>query len=369
MNKHKKTFRMEELSPGMVLAENVYDNDGNILLSEGLALRDVYISKIKELDINSVKILSTVSESPIIDNNFKNILKRDLEIKEAKYEARKIVQDTFNKVYTGKGVQSERIFLVVNKIIDEILMNEDIVLNLSHMKSIDDYVFEHSVNVTIISILLGIHLGFNKIQLIELGVGAILHDIGKMLVPQEILNKPSQLNNEEFDVIKQHTVLGYELVRKIKNISLKSCRVVLQHHEKVGGSGYPEGKTIDDIHIYSRIVAIADVFDALTSDRVYSEKIDPHRATAIIIEGIENHFEHNLVKLFINIFKYYPKGLRVTINSNEVGYVIKEREARPKVKILVDEYGNKLANHFEVDLFTNPKNQIIDFNLEGMIKI
>lgn len=368
MNKRKKIFALDELVVGMVLAENIYDSDGNILLSEGLSLREVYIKKMRELDITNIKIYSSAFENPLIDSTFNNALKRDLDIKEARFEAGRIIRKTFDNVYNDKGIQAEKIFVVVNKIIDEILQNDDIILNLSDMKSVDDYVFEHSVNVAIISILLGVHLGFNKVQLIELGIGAILHDIGKMLVPQEILNKPSKLSDEEFDVIKNHTVLGYEVVRKIKSISIKSCRVVLQHHEKVCGSGYPDGKTIDDIHIYSRIVAIADVFDALTSDRVYSEKIDPHRATSIIIDSINTHFEASLVKLFVNIFRYFPKGLRVKMNSNEVGYVIEERFDRPRIKVLVDEYGNILGNHFEIDLFKNPKNQIIDFSLDGMIK-
>jgi len=169
--------------------------------------------------------------------------------------------------------EMKQVKALVRQIISELLENEDILSNLSSIKSLDDYTFEHSVNVCLISLMIGIGLSFAMPRLKELGTGALLHDIGKLTIPEEILKKPSRLTVDEFNLIKKHTLYGYEMLKDNKNVSMVSAFIALAHHERYDGSGYPLKLKGDDIHNCARIVAMADVFDAMTSDRVYRRRL------------------------------------------------------------------------------------------------
>lgn len=223
---------------------------------------------------------------------------------EAMYTMKNII-DTF--IYKDRNGIS-RVKEAVANIFDELLDNRDILHCLTDLRFLDDYTFAHSINVCIISIIVGIGLKFNLLRLTELGVGAILHDVGKLKISEYILKKPSKLTVEEFEEVKKHTTYGYEILKNIKNISPASSYIALGHHERCDGSGYPLQLKGLDIHQYARIVAVADVFDALTTDRVYRKKLCRHDAYEYIESLGYNYFDQEIINAFFESIVVYQSN-------------------------------------------------------------
>lgn len=349
-----------QLKAGMVLGETLYDESDNILLAKGIELRHSYIEKILQLTVETV-LISDVSkyffDEPALSgvDPVLNMVNRDMIVSETRQEAESLVKDFMKDLSKTQNVANiDKILIVVNQIIDEILSNDEIAFNLGDLKSVDDYTFEHSVNVCVLSLLTGIMFGLKKVTLVELGIGAILHDIGKILVPQDILGKPGLLDDMEFDTVKRHSRLGYDVLQRIKGIALASAEVALYHHERVDGNGYPNGMSSEEIPFYSKIVAVADVFDALTSDRVYSRHITPYKAVEYIVSMVGAHFDEEIVKRFCRQLGFYYKGLYVKLNTGETAQVMTPNFSRPVVRVLTDSNGIELRHYYEIDIQKNP---------------
>jgi len=349
---------VENLEVGMILGEDIIDDTGNTLLARGQELRNLYIDKIEKLGTQQVLILEISkghdqSEEYEYEDDNEHI-KRKLIAEETRDEAQKAIKECMDSVLKDCPFGVGKLVLVIDKIISEILNSEDVTINLAELKSVDDYTFRHSVNVSVFAIVTGIALGLNKNELIELGMGAILHDIGKMLIPDEILNKPGVLNDNEFDIIKIHPVYGYEVLRKISDVSENSAKVALHHHERFDGKGYPDELINGGIHIYSKIVAVVDVFDALTSNRVYSRKVSPYKAMEYIISMAEAHFESVIISKFIKFVGYYYRGQMVRLNTGEVAVVNQKHQSKPVVRVVLDNNGKRVKDFYEIDLNKNP---------------
>lgn len=357
-----RVIRSSELEEGMVLAEPIYDNEGKLLLSEGSVLRPVYIQKIIDLGLSVTKILDGECSIMTRVSDFETAVMKDTILKSTRNDAKEAVRQCMEKVVVRSQVDMDRLYLVVNQIIDEIFSNEVVTMNLSQLREVDHYIFEHSVNVCILSLITGIYMGFNKVRLVELGIGALLHDIGKILVPQDVLNKPDQLDDDEFGILKLHTMRGYEALKHTKQFSEASLEAILSHHERCDGNGYPMRKTKDNLHVYAKIVSVADVFDAVTADKVYRKKEDPYRAMYYIIDELDTKFDREIVKKFLKVVGYYPLGLYVTLNNGEYGVITKVHKNRPTVRILYDMAGTPIKEYFIVDLQKNPTVAIVDID-------
>lgn len=364
MNVILKRIPTEALEAGMVLGETLYDHSGNVLLSKGIELRHAYIEKIAQLNLDTV-LISDISkyifEEPALSvvDPVLSMVNRDMIVAETRSDATALVKDFMDGLGGPAGTPNiDKLLLIVNQIIDEILKNDEIAFNLGDLKSVDDYTFEHSVNVCVLALLSGISMGLKKVALVELGIGAILHDIGKILIPQDILNKPGLLDDDEFNTVKRHARLGYDVLNRIKGVSQASSAVALYHHERYDGNGYPNGMHNESIPLYSRIVAIADVFDALTSDRVYSRKISPYKAMEYVISMVGAHFDQEIVKRFTRQMGFFYKGLHLVLNTGETAVVTVAQSARPVVRVLRDARGMEMTSHYEIDLLKNPGVQI-----------
>lgn len=360
MNVILKRVPTDKLESGMVLGETLYDHSGNILLSKGIELRHAYIEKIGHLGLNTI-LISDVSKYIFEESGLSvvdpvlNMVNRDIIIAETRSDAVNLTRGFMADLGGGAAAPNiDKMLLIVNQIIDEILKNDEIAFNLGDLKSVDDYTFEHSVNVCVLALISGMSLGLKKVALVELGIGAILHDIGKILIPQDVLNKPGLLDDEEFNMVKRHARLGYDVLNRIKGVSQASAAVALYHHERHDGNGYPNGIKHEDIPLYSRIVAIADVFDALTSDRVYSKKISPYKAMEYVVSMVDAHFDSETVKRFTKQIGFFYKGLYLELNTGETAVVVNAQHARPVVRVLKDAQGVDVTNHYEIDLLKNP---------------
>ncbi|MCR4435826.1 MAG: HD-GYP domain-containing protein [Clostridiales bacterium] len=336
-----RKVHIDNIVPGAKVAKAIFTPDGRILLTSGEELKKKYIDKLRDNNITELYIEDEISRE--IDG-------QDVICQETRTEATVLVKNLMNNYALAN---TTRIQETVNRIINDLLNNDDILLILSDIKSVDDYTFEHSVNVCILSLIIGIGLGFNMDRLKELGVGALLHDIGKLRIPEEILKKPSQLTIDEFEEIKKHTIYGYEILKKSGKIHMVSAFIAFGHHERYDGSGYPLQLKGDNIHQFARIVAVADVYDALTSDRVYRKKLQPHEVIEYITSLGTHHFDQRIVDTFVRFVTLYPVGTGVILNTKARGLVVKvnkDMPTRPLVRIIYDEESKKLQEYYEIDL-------------------
>lgn len=339
---------------GAKLARDVFSRDGGILLSQGAELKESYIEKLKNYGITELFIDDDISAGVEITDVVRANTRRDGE---------RLIRDMMASYSFSDTLEVENVKELVNEIINELMDNDDIIDNLSTIRSVDKYTFEHSVNVCILSLITGIGLGYDSNLLRDLGVGAILHDIGKLRISSEILQKPSQLTVEEFEEIKKHTVYGYEILKKNSDINIISSYIALGHHERFDGTGYPLQLKGENIQQCTRIVAVADVYDALTSDRVYRKKLKPNEVFEYITSLGSHHFDKNVVDSFVKYVSIYPLGSGVILSTRERGIVVKvnrELPTRPVVRVVYDDRLCRLADFVEVDLSEKRNIFIVD---------
>ncbi len=344
------------IPPGLYrLGLNIYNSSGRLLLAKGVLLTDIYLRKLHDLGI---------SEIYVEDSSTQDIVIKETISPETKRRALNIITKEFTKVSSFKSekkvnIQTKLFQEAVDSILEELRNNKSALLNLVNLKTFDDYTYVHSFNVTIYSLIIGMDLYLNEEKLRKLGLGAIFHDIGKMTIPIEILNKKGSLTSEEYEIIKSHTKEGYKILGKVPNMPAVSRHVALSHHERCDGKGYPKGLTCDKIPLFSRIVAVADVYDALTTERPYRKKILPHEAIEILMASAGPHLDFEMVRIFEKRIAPYPIGTTVRLTTGEVG-VVKDVKygftTRPTIKVLYDKNGNKLPPDkvYELDLIEHP---------------
>lgn len=338
-----RKVNVDSISGGK-LARTIFSPDGGVLLSEGVEVTNGFVERLKQYGIFEVYLKDDISAG---------IEVKDVIEEQTRNEALVLVKKLMDDYQFSPILDVSKVKIMVNKILGELLENDNILYNLSEIKSVDDYTFQHSVNVCILSLITGIGLGFDHRALKELGIGAMMHDIGKLCIPREILLKPSQLTVEEFEEIKKHTILGYELLKKSDQVDLTSAYIAFGHHERYDGSGYPLQLKDENIQICARIVAIADVYDALTSDRVYRKKLRSNEVYEYITTLGVHHFDPKIIESFVKYVSIYPVGTGVLLNTGERGIVLRDNRlmpTRPVIRIIYDKTSKKHAIYKEIDL-------------------
>ena len=250
-------------------------------------------------------------------------------------KTRSYVDEMLTETRTGKIINTQKAKSIVAELANNIIENSDAAIWLTNLKSRDEYTAIHSVNVCVLSLAFGKALGLENNQLTELGIGALLHDIGKMYVSLETLNKPGKLTNKEFNTIKLHPVTGYKMLLKSKGLSDNSLDIVKSHHERLDGTGYPDGLKEDEIRYLTRLVTIIDVYDAITSDRVYHDGMTSHEALKSMYEWAPGNFDIQLVQSFIRSIGIFPVGSLVELKSGHIGLVVKTNEEQRLKPVLI----------------------------------
>lgn len=270
-----------------------------------------------------------------------------------------VTRSIFRAARLGRAVGVRQSRRVLRGLVDEILQNEASMLGLTALRDFDEYTFVHSVNVSILAVALGRRLGLPKPQLLELGLAALLHDVGKSQVPLDVLNKPGRLTEEEFALVREHTWRGALALVRTPTGSAKPWRamaVAFEHHLRVDLAGYPRTRRARDLSLFTRIVAVADGFDAATSKRVYQ---DVPWSPADVLRGMQDASRHGLdpvlVKVFAQMMGTYPVGTVVVLDSGEVGVVMAANPApefcaRPKVRLVLDPSGRRVDGVVVLDL-------------------
>jgi HD-GYP domain-containing protein (c-di-GMP phosphodiesterase class II) len=243
------------------------------------------------------------------------------------------------RVTFGETVDTKMAKAAVAECVASILQSPDAFLWLIQLKNRDEYTAQHSLNVRVLSIVLGRHINLSNASLQNVGLCGLMHDMGKMLIPDQILNKPGKLDADEMEIMRTHTTQGYELLRSSDNMYPGAIKTALMHHEMLNGKGYPNRLNHRDIPLFARIVTIADIYDAMTSDRVYQKGRTHLEATSILADMSGDNLEERLVTKFIESMGIYPPGCIVMLTNGAIAIVVEINEPvrlRPKIIILLD---------------------------------
>lgn len=268
--------------------------------------------------------------------------------------ARELVYSMHFDVRMGKLVDTNATRKVVGELVDSIVRNPDTQIWLAQLREKDDYTAEHSLSACIFCLAFGRHMGLDEAALTELGLGAILHDIGKLRIPAEILNKPAELTVNERQLINLHPEYGRDILLETGGLSEAVLEMVYCHHETVDGKGYPRGLSKDDIPLYARMLAVVDSYDAMTTKRVFRSQISSYEALKVMYGWRGDRYDTEMVEQFIQCLGIYPVGCLVELQSGEVGIVMsnnnKAHRLRPKVLLVLNREKRRLKKPRVVDL-------------------
>lgn len=264
------------------------------------------------------------------------------------YQAAKtIVQNAMQDVRLGRAINVDAVKDVITDMTESVFRNPDALPSLSRLKQFDEYTFYHSVNTALLAMSLGRSLGFDRSMIHLAGVGTLLHDIGKMKVPLEILNKPGRFEPHEMEIIKQHVLRGVEVLSNQTGLGDTYIQPALEHHERVNGDGYPHKRAHQDISQVGLITAVVDIYDAMTSDRCYHKGKPAHEVLQLLYRlSLEGHLDPTLVQRFIQVVGVYPVGSVVEFNTGETGIVKRINHDAPlaPVVLFVKTAGNTLLS-------------------------
>ncbi len=263
------------------------------------------------------------------------------------------VKEMVQAVNLDKASNLRKMNTIVQTMVDNILDNRDALMGLTAIKMYDDYTFAHSVNTSILAVSLGTYLSLEKPQIAALGVAGLMHDMGKVNVPNEIINKPGKLSPEEWEQVKRHPVEGALILSDVPGVTKLAMVAAFEHHQHTGAQGYPQIEGGAHQHPFSQIVSLADAYEALTAARVYySVQMPPDNAVRILLAKRGTVFNPILVKAFVNMIGIYPIGTLLKLNTGEVGLVLHQTRdlMRPRVLLLTKFDGSEKASGKEVNL-------------------
>ncbi len=299
-----------------------------------------------ELDVADESAITvaevTTSVLPVVP--FDNELPAARQVYQA---AKTIVQNAMHDTRLGRAINIEQVHRVVAEMTESVFRNPDALASLSRLKQFDEYTFYHSVNTSLLAMSLGRDLGFDRSILHQVGVGTLLHDIGKTKIPLEVLNKPGRFETHEMEIMKQHVLRGVEVLATTTGLGDSYVQPALEHHERVNGTGYPHRRVKQDISQFGLITAIVDIYDAMTSDRCYHKGQPAHEALQFLYRlSLEGHLDATLVQRFIRVVGVYPVGSVVGLDTGETSIVKQVNHHAPlaPVVLLVKTSGNTLRS-------------------------
>lgn len=311
-----------------------------VLLTRGTEIDSYYHKRLLELGYKHIYVVDKYAE----DSRSLQLIGRSL-----RAEANTVVFEIMNNTeLVTNNDKFEELRTISREMVAEIIsQGKKFTIDLAEIKTFDNYVYLHSVNVAAMGILIGRDIGLKGLAMEDYGVGALLHDIGKVKIPLEILAKDGPLSDEEFAVMKEHTRKGFTLLHANNLIRPRSLAIALHHHEAYDGTGYPLGIKESEIHIFSRITTICDIFDALTSDRPYKKSWSFSNTLSYLSDKIKAKLDPSILRAFSQRVPPYPVGSTVKLSTGEQGLVIENNYSnlnRPRIKIIQDTNGKSVSN-------------------------
>ncbi|WP_166420870.1 HD-GYP domain-containing protein [Pseudoalteromonas sp. Z1A8] len=378
-----KRLPISQLLPGMFV-QSVTKQTGSIKIkNQGwvktqASINNLIKAGILEVEIDPDKTLidSVPEKDPIAIPTTK--IKRDpwqkthsaeQEIGKAKklYDEAKTLQlKAFKDIKAGRDIDIAPFRELASGFMDSVFRNQDALACLTQMRQKDAYLLEHSINVSILMGIFAKHLGIEKDIIVELTTGALLHDIGKIKIPDEVLNKPGRFTDDEFKIMKMHSLFSKEILEE-SGLTGIAVDIAGMHHERLDGKGYPFGKKGDEISQYVRMASIVDVYDALTAERVYKAGMEPIKAFKILKDGCPDSFDPVLLNKFIQCIGIHPVGTLVRLSSQKVGLVTESNPSTPLKPVVKTFYSAKHSRYTEVKDIDLSNKKTVD-TLESAVK-
>jgi len=388
--KKRKTL-VADLVPGMYVCELDRSWLETPFLFQGFWIRDqndvdtvgrfcnyVYIDIQRGLDPDAPAVI----QGPLVSPGASTLRSRAaaplVPLEEELSQARRVRTQThsyldqvFEDVRLGRSLDLADAKVVVSDMVSSIVRNPNAQLCLTQLKERDAYTAQHSVNVCVLSVTFARYLGMSEPELNLLGLGALLHDIGKLHTPLEILNKPARLTDEEFKVMQSHPGQGRDILRRIRGMPESAVDIAFTHHERLAGHGYPNRLHQHEISAWSKLVAVVDVYDAITSDRSYHDGMAATEALTRMYQWRERDFDPALMEQFIQCIGIYPVGTLVELTSDEVGIVISvnpEARLRPRLLLVRDGRGNPYFPSRVCDLSQHEADGDQPYGIRGVLE-
>ena len=339
-------LKPNQLKTGMVTAQSIFNEKGAPFLVRGTPLTDRYIYRLRQLSIPELHVTS-------LSSNFQLQPPPDIVEERTRVQAVDNVAETFREAEENGRFDMTRLEKCADFLVRDIMAKKKNLVQITDIRLHDSYTFSHSVNVAVLSTMLGDLCGYSKRKLQIITLGGLLHDIGKLAVPTPILNKSGSLTAGEFKIIRRHPSEGRKILKELTSpIASILAIIAVQHHEHLDGSGYPYHVRGKSIHPYSRITAIADVYDALTSVRPYKRAYKPNVVYRMMMQNSTGHFDMDRLRLFFDNVAIYPVG---TVMKTQLGYAIVKKVVfghtlAPVVIVFADKNGNLLKKPFGVNL-------------------
>ncbi len=335
-------------------------------------LQEIWIDTSKGLDVEAGVQAVTAEEAALqVEQELQHVIQEEkkvvprVSLKDEVSRARKLqekskaaVTSMFQEARMGNAINVEEALPLVDEINQSVSRNPEAFLNISRLKNKDDYTYLHSVAVCALMIALGKQLGLSEQDIKDAGMAGLLHDVGKMMIPDEVLNKPGKLTDEEFEIIKNHPRRGWEVLSASPGANSVALDVVLHHHERVDGTGYPEKISGDALTLVARMGAVCDVYDALTSNRCYKAGWEPSEALRKMAEWRNGHFDERIFHAFVKTIGIYPTGTLVKLKSGKLAVVIEQSEKgllTPMVKAFFSTKSNEPIMPETIDLSKSPE--------------
>lgn len=386
-----KKISIEDLIPGMYVHDlncgwmehpfltNTFLVDGKARIAKirSLGVQELYIDTERGLDLPYAPTIEEVEEKlqQQMDNlgeeeeetlesiSLGNLREEAPRAKKLHFEANQIIQTLMRDVRIGAAVEIGRMEQLTESMIDSIFLNQSAMLPLTALKRHDTYTFEHSVSACALMIAFARRLGMSRQIIRDLALGALMHDVGKAKIPDSILNKPGPLTDLEFARMKQHAIYSVEILEKAGNVSSIALQIAAQHHERYDGSGYPKKLKNEGLSIYGKMASIVDVYDAISSNRVYHRGMRPSEALKKLLEWSEFHFDPKLVHSFIRAIGIYPSGSLVRLESGRLAVVRNQNESnllRPVVTVIYHTHKMQYLPPQQIDL-TSGADKIVSY--------
>ena len=309
---------IEAVASGMIVGKDIYDINDSVLLCQGKRLSEFHITRLRELGYAGIYIQDNLTRDIRIDD----IMSPELR-SEACQSIRNFDLDEAKKV--------------AEAIVERIFEAESVSIDMVDLKAFDSYTYQHSVNVAVLATIVGMGMGFSAARLKDLCIAGMFHDMGKLAIPPEILNKPAKLTAEEYDIIKKHPQQSYDLLADRFELSSNIRMGVLCHHENEDGSGYPLGLKGGKINVFAKILHVVDVYDALTSKRSYKKAYACSEALEYLMGGTSTLFDEKVVDVFMQYVPIYPKGMQVLLSDGRKGVIVRNNHLsslRPVVRMV-----------------------------------
>ena len=340
----------EKIEVGMQLGESIKDSMGRVMIENGVYLDEYQIRYIKEKMYPGIYTYRFVDDKAVpIPEATKKIIRQHRKPDRAKIQlsaqVKQQLEERMNHIFehTEDEDFTSNSLDIFGELESAIFKNDAVAIDVNMIKISDEYTFKHSVDVAAISMMIGREYGMAKEEIHHLGITGLLHDVGKAKIPNEILNKPGKLTDEEFETIKNHSLYGYEILKEKNNFSALILDGVLHHHEKMNGLGYPDKLLGKDISLFSRILSVADIFDALVTKRPYKGPISGREAMEMIL-ALGSELDNTVIQSFIESVILYPVDSIVELSNGEMAKVVENNKRYPTRPKVVEIQTGKIYN-------------------------